>query len=515
MRSTRRSRGSGSGSAAPLESSTRSGALPTTSAALVGWLPSAPPWKAFSAPASSKTSWSMPALPTAASGSRATIQTTLSRRRPSRLVATWEISRVRRATLCAPRQGVPRRSATLWCAATTSFALRGARTSVSRPRSASPGASAASAPPSSSTARAGSIAAAAGSASAHAGPRSSALPAGSSRSESESAATTSPPAPSSTRSRATSGEHATRRCGSGTGGEGSGGASPQRAAIEARRQAAAHRRRRAARAASMVCWAGTELPFGGGLVMRLPLVALAIAVALAQAPSTALAASHLWRFSEFYSSPDRSVQFIEMQEIGGSQDETRISAHWYATNGYNQNHSQLLGHDLPFGTANKKFLVGTQSYAALPGVPAPDYVLPDGFLDPSGDTVVWWFYQTIVIPPGAMPSDGVDSLRVVTPAMPGDPPVYSVGTNSPTNFAGITGTVVLPAQVPSASPSMRGLLASALVGLGLLVLARRRLSPGTSGRAGELHAGREGRAVPLPGVVGHRAAGRARPFGLR
>src|SRR5512145_703920 len=178
---------------------------------------------------------------------------------------------------------------------------------------------------------------------------------------------------------------------------------------------------------------------------------LALLAALVLRAAPADAASHLWRFSEFYSSPDRSVQFIEMQEIGGSNGETNIDGHWYATNGYNQDHSDLLGSDLPFGTANKKFLVGTQSYAALPGVPAPDYVLPDGFLDPSGDTVVWWFYQTIDIPPGVMPADGVNSIHVVNPANPGNPPVYSVGTNSPTNFAGLTGTVVLPpvAGVPS------------------------------------------------------------------
>jgi hypothetical protein len=181
------------------------------------------------------------------------------------------------------------------------------------------------------------------------------------------------------------------------------------------------------------------------MARRLPLL-LAL---LVLETDPAVAASHLWRFREFYSSPDRSVQFIVMQEIGGSEIETNISGHWFATDGYNQNHSQMLGTDLPFGTANKQFLVGTQSYAALPGVPAPDYVLPDGFLDPTGDTVVWWFYQTIVIPPGIMPTDGAQSLHVVNPAVPGNPPVYSVGVNSPTNFAGDTGTVAL--AVPSLS----------------------------------------------------------------
>jgi hypothetical protein len=204
----------------------------------------------------------------------------------------------------------------------------------------------------------------------------------------------------------------------------------------------------------------------------LALLSLVSGLVLRAAPADA--ASHLWRFSEFYSSPDRSVQFIEMQEIGGSNNETNIDGHWYATNGYNQDHSDLLGSDLPFGTANKKFLVGTQSYAALPGVPAPDYVLPDGFLEPTGDTVVWWFYQTMTIPPGVMPSDGTLSISVDDPASPAG---FVVGVNSPTNFSGETGTVVLPSAVPSFSGWAMVLTAALVVAAARLQLGARERRP--------------------------------------
>lgn len=193
------------------------------------------------------------------------------------------------------------------------------------------------------------------------------------------------------------------------------------------------------------------------------------AVASLVFPGLASAASHLWRFSEFYSSPDRKIQFIEMQEIGGADAEWNIATHWYATNTYNLDHSEMLGSNLTLPTANQKFLVGTASYAALPGVPQPDYVLPDDIIDPSGDTVVWWFYQTIVIPPGVMPSDGVHSITVVDP----NAPTYSVGVNSPTNLAGDTGTVVLPSGVPS--HRAWGLpLSLLLVGTGALAIGFRR-----------------------------------------
>jgi len=186
--------------------------------------------------------------------------------------------------------------------------------------------------------------------------------------------------------------------------------------------------------------------------------------------SEAFAGSHLWRFNEFYTSPDGAVQFIEMLEIGGSDSETAIGNHWFETDGYNHDHAEILGTNLPFGTANKKFLVGSESYAALPGVPAPDYILPDGILDPTGDTVVWWFYQTIQIPPGVMPTDGVSSITVVDPMAPS----YSTGTNSPTNFAGQTGTVVLgpAASIPAAD--WRGLVMLALALFAATLLLRPR-----------------------------------------
>ena len=198
-------------------------------------------------------------------------------------------------------------------------------------------------------------------------------------------------------------------------------------------------------------------------------VAATLTMAMALFASPAIGGSHQWRFSEFYSSPDRSIQFIEMMEIAGSEAEGGIGNRWFETNSFNADHSQTLGSNLPQGTAFKKFLVGSQSYAALPGVPTPDYIVPDGILEPDGDTIMWWFYQTIVIAPGVMPSDGVMSITVVDPVVPS----FSVGVNSPTNFAGETGTVVLPTALPVSSTvgAITIVLTSAL--LGFWVLRRR------------------------------------------
>ena len=99
----------------------------------------------------------------------------------------------------------------------------------------------------------------------------------------------------------------------------------------------------------------------------------------------------------------------------------------------------------------------------------PDYILPDGFFDPSGDTVVWWFYQTIVIPPGVMPVEDGLSISVDNPAAPTG---YVVGLNSPTNLLGETGTVILPLEVPSL-PGGWIVLAALLLGTGGWFYARR------------------------------------------
>lgn len=199
---------------------------------------------------------------------------------------------------------------------------------------------------------------------------------------------------------------------------------------------------------------------------------IALVVACFAVAGSAAAGSHSWRFSEFYSSPDKTIQFIEMQEINGFDFEILIKDHWYATDSYNQTHALHLGSPLAPGTANKKFLVGSASYALLPGVPAPDYVLPDGVIEPSGDTVVWWFYQTLTIPPDTMPTDGVRSLSVINPATPENG--FSVGVNSPTNLAGETGSVVLPSALPSpGSLEWVYLLILGLSAFGVAALYRR------------------------------------------
>ena len=174
------------------------------------------------------------------------------------------------------------------------------------------------------------------------------------------------------------------------------------------------------------------------------------------------AKNHLWKFSEFYSNADGTIQFIEMQECCGSDTETQMSG----ANISSDTNTYDFPNDLVGPTARTWILIATAGFAALPGAPAPDFIIPDGFFDPAGDTLRYRSsFDIVPIGPGQLPTDGVTSLERTWPEATLVPIV-----NSPTNFAGVEGSVSLPAVV-TAPPMI--VLAAALAA-GSLALARRR-----------------------------------------
>lgn len=191
---------------------------------------------------------------------------------------------------------------------------------------------------------------------------------------------------------------------------------------------------------------------------------LAVAVASILPAAVAEAKSHLWRFNEFYSNADGTIQFIEMQECCGEDDETNTANAWIDTLGPNFNFFSL-GTDLNGPTGNRQFLIATAGFAALPGAPTPDFIMPDAFFDPiAGDTVRYRSVNDqVVIPSGTMPTDGTLSIDRD----------LNVAVNSPTNFAGVTGSVSLPA-VPSLAPTGIAALMLASLATGLAGLASFR-----------------------------------------
>lgn len=155
--------------------------------------------------------------------------------------------------------------------------------------------------------------------------------------------------------------------------------------------------------------------------------------------SSAWAGSHLWRINEIYSNADGTVQFIELKEALGACCEWALAGKPIV--------SVATGHIFTFptnvsgSTANKHLLIATPAFAALPGAPTPDYLFSQvPFFAINGDTIDWapaLNYDDFTFGAGVLPTDGVNSIRITNYTTD----TFTVGTNSPTNYTGGTGSV--------------------------------------------------------------------------
>jgi hypothetical protein len=174
-------------------------------------------------------------------------------------------------------------------------------------------------------------------------------------------------------------------------------------------------------------------------------------------PTAALAGAHTWDVNEVFSNADGTIQFVELREANGTPGETGVNTQTLFATAPNKSFP-IGGSALTAPTSNKLFLLGTAAFAALPGAPPVDRVIPAGvlpnFFNPAGGSVTYGPYDTLSFPSG-IPTNGVDSFN--------DGGI--IATNSPTNYAGQSGSVDAsgPPIVPSASSG------ALLIGLGLLM----------------------------------------------
>jgi uncharacterized membrane protein YphA (DoxX/SURF4 family) len=194
---------------------------------------------------------------------------------------------------------------------------------------------------------------------------------------------------------------------------------------------------------------------------RAPAALLAILTLLAA--QAALAGIHTWDVREVFSNADGSIQFVEFWEAGGGPGETGIGS--AAASSDTQSFSWSNGAVAP-PTSNKFYLIATADFAALPGAPTPDVIIPAinvPFFDPAGDTVCFGGFDCFTF--ASAPTNGTDSLDDIS----------GVGPNTPTNYAGVSGSVTIPPSAPAWS-SIAMLLATAsmlLIGLATTRRARR------------------------------------------
>ena len=181
---------------------------------------------------------------------------------------------------------------------------------------------------------------------------------------------------------------------------------------------------------------------------------------LALLATTAPAAADFngWEINEIYSSADGSVQFIELFNPSDLDNLLASSPNGPATISSSVS-NYIFEVDLPDPmTANLFFLVGTVGYTAAPGAITPDYTVGDNFFSLNGDTINYADVDDLRFAMGELPIDGLLSID----------PGLTASPNSPTNFAGEIGQVLLPEP---GEPLLHG----TILGVLALIRSRRRL----------------------------------------
>jgi hypothetical protein len=193
-------------------------------------------------------------------------------------------------------------------------------------------------------------------------------------------------------------------------------------------------------------------------------VALATFVLVLSCATLASAGGHTWDVNEMFSNANGTIQFVELLEQNGTPNENNIVGSTLSSNA----ESFTIGGAAPSPTSNKHYLIATAAFAALPGAPTPDYIIPEGsipFVETTGDTVTYGPYDSVTFGSGVLPTDGIDSLN----------DDLTTGVNSPTNYLAESGSVDAspPATpIPSFSvPSAVAMVSLLFVGL---ALANRR-----------------------------------------
>ena len=184
------------------------------------------------------------------------------------------------------------------------------------------------------------------------------------------------------------------------------------------------------------------------------------------APLSASATFHLWDITEVGSNADGSVQFVELEVVNPSDDESLVGGHFLKSNST----TYTIPTNIASTTTTHYLLFATPAFGTDPGsdCPTPDFVLPAAnFLSTVADTINFANVDTFTYASGQLPTDQVSSLN--------EPFASNVRTTafiSPTNWNGDTSSPLAPHHCTLPEPSAGlGLLAGSAV---VLALSRTR-----------------------------------------
>jgi len=153
------------------------------------------------------------------------------------------------------------------------------------------------------------------------------------------------------------------------------------------------------------------------------------------------ASFHLWKINEIYSDASGNVQYIELFSDSASQEFlTFLGTGGFKASQGGTMHSYTFSTDLPatpqHTTQNQTFLVATQGFADL-NIVAPDYVVPNGFLFTPAGAIAFGIYDSVTY--SGLGTNGTKAIDRLGNAV----------ATTPTNFAGVTGCVSIPAPTPA------------------------------------------------------------------
>jgi hypothetical protein len=156
---------------------------------------------------------------------------------------------------------------------------------------------------------------------------------------------------------------------------------------------------------------------------------------------------HTWKVNEIYSNPDGSVQFIELREASGLDNQHLLPGHSITCTGPGGTTTFNFPANLPSSTtANKFFIIGTSNLVSMPGGLKPDYMFTNAgpFLS---------------LTTGSINFAGQDSVNYTNPPTDGKGAMIRSGanmipvaTNGPVNFVGAFNFLVPLKFFPSERP---------------------------------------------------------------
>jgi hypothetical protein len=184
------------------------------------------------------------------------------------------------------------------------------------------------------------------------------------------------------------------------------------------------------------------------LIRLLGFATLIVTVSLVPPAESAF---HFWHVKEVFSSADGSVQFIEM--FNSASNEHFLSGVKLRSNADGVIKEFTFPANAPSSaTSNRHLLIATPGFATLSGAVTPNFTLDQSttpltlpFFNPNATNITITFLgsgDSMAFTGASLPKNGVHSLSDAgaSGSPPGTPSISST-VNSPTNFAGLTGSI--------------------------------------------------------------------------